>query len=111
MLLGSAPRFLILLFVQLAASTTVSLTNESPAITPDELISKAQLDFPPESFPRLTIPPLDVHSNAMKLNSSRRLVLTLEYPTTCPPSLIPIAPLMLPPGSVPRSFNPPLLVQ
>src|SRR5580698_3817145 len=102
---GSAPRLLILLLVQLVASTIPLLMKESPAISPAELISNAALEDPPDRVPRFVIAPDADHCTATKLVAG--LPLTLEYPTTTPALLMPMAPLIVAPESVPRSFMPP----
>src|SRR5260370_28223150 len=89
--LGRAPRFLILLLVQLVASTMPLLRKESPAISPEELISKAALEEPPESLPRLVMARLEDHLTATKLVASWPL--TLEERTTVPESLMSTPPL------------------
>src|ERR1700690_1161429 len=95
--LGKAPRFFILLSVQFVALTRPLLRKESPAITPEELISKAALDEPPESIPRFTMPPLEGHCTATKFVAGCPFM--LEYPTIVPESLMPIAPLTVAPAS------------
>src|SRR5216683_744680 len=76
MLFGRLPKFPIFLFVQLVALTFPLLMKESPAITPAEFISNAQLEFPPDKVPRLVMPPPGVQRKAKK--SDAELALTLE---------------------------------